>query len=202
MAETLGTLNQSIKHSEEKCEELRAAHEKQTEKEAKLYDKLHGLLTDVSVPFTHSLLSNYSLQIEEMLESNRQDAEQMKKELWESQLDHALNDEPFWIANRDVKELKEWIDEKTGIDVFYGAQFLQSLNTEEMAKHLIAYPLLPYGLVVNQHQWQKINVQVLSGRMFKSPVPIFLREEMNTSEHGSSILCDHKRCGKGTINRS
>ena len=182
LAETLGTLNQSIKHSEEKCEELRAAHEKQTEKEAKLYDKLHGLLADVSVPFTHSLLSNYSLQIEEMLDSNRQDAEQMKKELWESQLDHALNDEPFWIANRDVKELKEWIDEKTGIDVFYGAQFLQSLSTEEMAKHLIAYPLLPYGLVVNQHQWQKINVQVLSGRMFKSPVPIFLREEMNTSE--------------------
>ena len=182
LAETLGTLNQSIKHSEEKCEELRVAHEKQTEKEAKLYDKLHGLLADVSVPFTHSLLSNYSLQIEEMLDSNRQDAEQTKKELWESQLDHALNDEPFWIANRDVKELKEWIDEKTGIDVFYGAQFLQSLNTEEMAKHLVAYPLLPYGLVVNQHQWQKINVQVLSGRMFKSPVPIFLREEMNTSE--------------------
>ena len=58
----------------------------------------------------------------------------MKKELWESQLDHSLNDEPFWIANRDVKELKEWIDEKTGIDVFYGAQFLQSLSTEEMAK--------------------------------------------------------------------
>ena len=182
LAETLGTLNQSIKHSEEKCEELRAAHEKQTEKEVKLYDKLHGMLADVSVPFTHSLLSNYSLQIEEMLDSNRQDAEQTKKELWESQLDHALNDEPFWIANRDVKELKEWIDEKTGIDVFYGAQFLQSLNTEEMAKHLVAYPLLPYGLVVNQHQWQKINVQVLAGRMFKSPVPIFLHEEMNTSE--------------------
>ena len=68
LAESLGTLNQSIKHSEEKCEELRAANEKQTEKEAKLYDKLHGLLTDVSVPFTHSLLSNYSLQIEEMLD--------------------------------------------------------------------------------------------------------------------------------------
>ena len=82
-----------------------------------------------------------------------------------------------------MKELKEWIDEKTGIDVFYGAQFLQSLSTEDMAKHLIAYPLLPYGLVVNQHQWQKINQHVLSGRMFKSPVPIFLREEMNNSEN-------------------
>ena len=183
LAESLGTLVQSIKHSEEKCEELRAANEKQKEKEAKLYDKLHGLLADVSVPFTHALLSNYAMQIEEILGQNRQQGEQIKKELWESQLDHSLNDEHFWIANRDVKELKEWIDEKTGIDVFYGAQFLQSLSTEEMAKHLIAYPLLPYGLVVNQHQWQKINQQVLSGRMFKSPVPIFLREEMNNSEN-------------------
>ena len=61
-----------------------------------------------------ALLSKYSLQIEEILDSNRQQAEQMKKELWETQLDHALNDEPFWIANHDVKELKEWIDEKDG----------------------------------------------------------------------------------------
>ena len=65
-----------------------------------------------------------------------QQGEQMKKELWESQLDHSLNDEHFWIANSDVKELKEWIDEKTGIDVFYGAQFLQSLSAEEMANYL------------------------------------------------------------------
>ena len=137
LAEALGTLIQSIKHSEEKCEELRTANEKQKEKEAKLYDKLHGLLADVSVPFTHAHLSNYVLQVEEILGQNRQEGEQIKKELWESQLDHALNDEPFWIANRDVKELKEWIDEKTGIDVFYGAQFLQSLSTEDMAKHLI-----------------------------------------------------------------
>ena len=182
LAETLGTLNQSIKHSEEKCDELREGNEKQEERETKLYGKLHGLLADVSVPFTPSLLSNYALKIEEMLDQNRQQEEEIKKELWESQLDHALNDEHFWIANRDVKELKEWIDEKTGIDVFYGTQYLQSLTTEEMAQHLISHPLLPYGLVVNQHQWKKINVQVLSGRLFKSPVPIFLREEMNNAD--------------------
>ena len=38
-----------------------------------------------------------------------------------------------------MKELKEWIDEKTGIDVFYGTQFLQSLSAEEMAN-------LPYDV--------------------------------------------------------
>ncbi|MFZ7943613.1 hypothetical protein [Neobacillus sp. 19] len=188
LATSHGTLVQSIQFSEEKCEGLYIANEKQKEKEAKLLDRLHGLLDIVTVPLTHSLLSKYSLQIEEIMNNNRQQAEQIKKELWETQLDHSLNDEPFWIPNKDVKELKEWIDEKTGIDVFYGTQFLQSLDPEEMANCNTAYPLLPYGLVVSQHQWQKINQQVLSGRMFKSPVPIFMREEMNNEKLPSSFV--------------
>ncbi|WML39204.1 hypothetical protein RCG19_18765 [Neobacillus sp. OS1-2] len=188
LATTHGTLGKSIQFSEEKCEELKAANDVQKQKEAKLVDRLLGLIEDVTVPLTHSLLSKYSLQIEEILANNLQQAEQIKKELWETQLDHSLNDEPFWVANKDVKELKEWIDEKTGIDVFYGTQFLQSLSTEEMVKSLLINPLLPYGLVVNGQQWQKINQQVLSSRMFKSPVPIFLREEMNSEKHQPSFV--------------
>ncbi len=137
LATTQGTIAQSIKFSEEKCEELNLANEQQKQKEAKLFDKLHGLVADITAPFTHSLLSKYAIQIEEILGQNKQQGEQIKKELWETQLDHRLNDEHFWIANEDVKELKEWIDEKTGIDVFYGTQYLQSLNTDELAKHII-----------------------------------------------------------------
>ncbi|MEH7308754.1 hypothetical protein [Neobacillus drentensis] len=188
LATSHGTLVQSIQFSEEKCEELKAANEVQKQKEAKLLEKLLGLLDDVTAPFTHSILSKYGMQIEEILGNNRLQAEQIKKELWETQLDHSLNDEPFWIANKDVKELKEWIDEKTGIDVFYGTQFLQSLSPAEIAHSLITYPLLPYGLVVSGQQWQKINQQVLTGRMFKSPVPIFLREEMNSEYHQPSFV--------------
>ncbi|MFP7296288.1 hypothetical protein [Neobacillus niacini] len=188
LAASQGTLIQSIQFSEEKCEELNKANEIQKQKEAKLFERLLAILDDVSAPFTHSLLSKYSLQIEETLNQNRQQAEQMKKELWETQLDHSLNDEPFWIANKDVKELKEWIDEKTGIDVFYGTQFLQSLGIEDMTNCLMSNPLLPFGLVVSGQQWQKINQQVLSGRMFKSPVPIFLREEMNRELNEPSFV--------------
>ncbi|MGG1674164.1 hypothetical protein ACIFOT_00270 [Neobacillus sp. NRS-1170] len=188
LATSHGTLVQSIQFSEEKCEDLNKANEEQKQKEAKLLEKLLGLIDDVTARFTHSLLSKYAIQIEEILGNNRGQAEQIKKELWVTQLDHSLNDEPFWIANKDVKELKEWIDEKTGIDVFYGTQFLQSLRPEEMAHTLHTYPLLPYGLVVSGQQWQKINQQVLTGRMFKSPVPIFLREEMNSEHHQPSFV--------------
>lgn len=188
LAASHGTLAQSITFLEEKCEALKQANEGQRQKEAALVDKLHGLLEDVTVPFSHALLSKYSLQMEELLDQNKQQAEKVKKELWETQLNHSLNNDHFWIANKDVKELKECIDEKTGIDVFYGTQFLQSLTPEELAKTLLNYPLLPYGLVVSQHQWQKINQQVLSGRLFNSPVPIYLREEMSQEKHPSSFV--------------
>jgi hypothetical protein len=188
LATSHGTISQSIQFSEERCEELKAAMEEQKPKETKLLDRLHGLLEDVTAPFTHALLSKYAIQIEEILVNNRVQGEQIKKDLWEIQLDHSLNDEHFWIPNKDVKELKEWIDEKTGIDVFYGTQFLQSLRAEEMANHLMANPLLPYGVVVSGQQWQKINQQVLSGRMFKSPVPIFMREEMNSENQSPSFV--------------
>ncbi|WP_066065141.1 hypothetical protein [Neobacillus soli] len=188
LATSHGTLVQSIQFSEEKCAELKAANIEQKQKEAKLLDRLHGLVDDVTAPFTHALLSKYALQIEDILANNREQGEQIKKDLWEIQLDHSLNDEHFWIPNKDVKELKEWIDEKTGIDVFYGTQFLQSLSKEDIANTLLMYPLLPYGLVVSGQQWQKINQQVLSGRMFKSPVPIFLREEMNNEHKQPSFV--------------
>ncbi|MFS0864301.1 hypothetical protein [Fredinandcohnia sp. 179-A 10B2 NHS] len=188
LATSHGTLVQSIQFSEEKYQDLHSANEAQKQKEATLYGMLHGLLEDVTPQFTHSLLSKYAIQVEEKLSQNREQGEQIKKELWETQLDHSLNDEHFWIPNNDVKELKEWIDVKTGIDVFYGSQFLQSLSVEEMASNLVKYPLLPYGLVVSGHQWHKINQQVLSGRMFKSPVPIFLREEMNNDHQELSFV--------------
>ncbi|WP_077211632.1 hypothetical protein [Bacillus dakarensis] len=188
LATSHGTLVQYIQFLEEKIEELMVKNEGQKQKEAKLAEKLHGLLEDVTVPFTNASLSKYGTQVENLLNENNKLAEQMKKELWETQLDHSLNDEHFWIANKDVKELKEWIDEKTGIDVFYGSQFLQSLIGEEQALYLRSYPLLPYGLVVSGQQWQKVNAQVLSGRMFKSPVPIFLREEMNLESDQPSFV--------------
>lgn len=189
LAASHGTLTQSITYSEERCEELERSNEEQKAKEEKLASKLHGLLDSVTEPFTHAALSKYGLELEELLKQNLVQVEGTKKGLWETQLDASLNDEQFWIANKDVKELKEWIDEKTGIDVFYGSQFLQSLSPEELANHLVNYPLLPYGLVVYGQQWEKINQQLLTQRLFHSPVPIFLREGMKgTSEQAALVV--------------
>ncbi|MGM9929983.1 MAG: hypothetical protein ACI35P_18745 [Bacillus sp. (in: firmicutes)] len=183
-----GTLHQTLEHMQEKCADLTEAYEKQQQKEASLLEKLRGLLDDAVGPFTHALLSKYTTGIESLLKQNRQQHEQLTKELWEIQQDLYLNDENYWIANQDVKKMKEWIDEKTGIDVFYGTQYLQSLNEEERVQYLELYPLLPFGLVVSKIQWEKINQQVLTGRMYKAAVPIFMREEMTGTEMHSFVI--------------
>ncbi|MEH6943146.1 hypothetical protein [Bacillus sp. JJ722] len=184
----LGELRQSLQHLNKKCQELTDMYSKQKQKEDALLTKLQGLLDDAVGPFTQALLSKYATGVEAFLKQNREQSEQLKKELWEMQLDHYLNDENYWIANQDVKELKETIDEKTGIDVFYGSQFLQSLTDEERLQYLDMYPLLPFGLVVSQHQWEKINQQVLASRMFKSPVPVYMREEMTGTTQQSFVI--------------
>ncbi|MGM9926146.1 MAG: hypothetical protein ACI35R_18015 [Bacillus sp. (in: firmicutes)] len=183
-----GKLNESLRYLKEKHEERIESYNKQQKKEEALLNKLHSLLDDAVGPCTHAILSKYAKGIEELLHQNRSQSEQMKQELWETQLDYSLNDEHFWIANQDVKELKERIDEKTGIDVFYGTQFLQSLTDEERMQYLSQYPLLPYGVVVSGPQWEKINQQVLASRMFKSPVPIFMREEMTGNQDRPFVL--------------
>lgn len=184
----LGELRQSLQHMNEKCEVLNETYSKQQQKEEVLLSKLRGLLDDAVGPFTQALLSKYATGMEELLQQNREQSEQLKKDIWEMQLDHYLNDETYWIANQDIKELKESIDEKTGIDVFYGSQFLQSLKDEERLHYLEMYPLLPYGLVVSQHQWEKINQQALASRMFKSPVPVYMREEMIGTTQKSFVV--------------
>ncbi|WP_462405130.1 coiled-coil domain-containing protein [Gracilibacillus sp. Marseille-QA3620] len=190
LSNTVGTLTESLKHMKERLDEWKQAYEKQEKKETALIERMHAFLDDVSAPLSHAMLSKYGHALEDILQKNEEETEQIKKELWEVQTDQYLNDESFWIANQDVKQMKEWIDEKTGIDVFYGSQYVQSLDDEAKRQHLKSYPLLPFGLVVSQIQWEKINHHLLQGKIFRSPVPIFLREEMKDGGTDSFVIID------------
>ncbi|PKR77834.1 hypothetical protein CEY16_07855 [Halalkalibacillus sediminis] len=99
-----------------------------------------------------------------------------QKALWQKQLDKSLNNNEFWIANKDLKRVKEKLD--SYMDVTYGTEFLQSLPENQMLHELKANPLLPYSLIVEQ-EYSEIthgNVEV-----FHSPVPVYVRSQMNKS---------------------
>jgi hypothetical protein len=111
----------------------------------------------------------------------KQQYDHIQKEYWYHQLDTALVNEEFWVANHDVRKLVETMSEM-GVQASYGTQLIQQLSDEERSVVMERYPLLAYGLVIHEQDWEKrIDQSELQQQLTHSPVPIFIRERMNQS---------------------
>lgn len=105
--------------------------------------------------------------------------ENVQKDYWYHQLDTSLVNDEYWVANNDVRKLVEKLSE-AGVTASYGTQLIQEFSQEERAFILEKYPLLAYGIVVHEHDWQKrVDQRELEQLFVHAPVPIFIRERMN-----------------------
>ena len=103
----------------------------------------------------------------------------IQKEYWYHQLDTALVNDDYWVANNDIRKLVEKLAEE-GIPATYGTQLIQEFTSEEQALVMERYPLLAYGIVVHQQDWdKKFDQASFQQLLVHSPVPIFIREKMN-----------------------
>ncbi|WP_423798178.1 hypothetical protein [Neobacillus sp. SAB-20_R2A] len=109
----------------------------------------------------------------------KQKYENLQKDYWYHQLDTTLLNDDYWIANNDVRKIVEKLAE-VGVQATYGTQLIQELTAEEQALAMERYPLLAYGIVVYQQDWENeifdADFQML---LTHAPVPIFIRERMN-----------------------
>ncbi|CAG9609465.1 hypothetical protein [Pseudoneobacillus rhizosphaerae] len=105
--------------------------------------------------------------------------DRIQKEYWYHQLDTSLVNDDYWVANHDVRKIVEKISEM-GVQSSYGTQLIQQLSEEERSNMMERYPLLAYGLVIHELDWEKkIDRIELEQLLTHSPVPIFIRERMN-----------------------
>jgi hypothetical protein len=101
------------------------------------------------------------------------------KDYWYHQLDTSLVNDDYWVANHDVRKMVERLAQE-GVSATYGTQLIQEFTAEEQAFVMERYPLLAYGIVVHQHDWdKKVDQGELQQMLAHSPVPIFIRERMN-----------------------
>ncbi|WP_042458828.1 coiled-coil domain-containing protein [Neobacillus dielmonensis] len=120
-----------------------------------------------------------SEQLKQEAEKLRSQYDHIQKEYWYHQLDTSLVNGEYWVANHDVKKIADLLADE-GIPTMYGTQLLQELSGEEQSLVMERYPLLAYGIVVHQQDWEKnINQVSLQTLLLHSPVPIFIRERMN-----------------------
>jgi hypothetical protein len=152
----------------------------QLKKEERIRYEIAQVLKEEVDILSFSLLGEMKAKTETAIKDSQLQLEEGNRKLWQIQLDKSLNDETFWVANSDLKRLKTLLS--ATLDVFYGTEFLQNLREQDRERYLQDYPLLPFGLVVYDQQWKKLNKTSFNDDVFQSAIPIFIREKMKASD--------------------
>jgi len=177
----IGAVKEKMTHAESKKQELEKRVDMQRAKEQTLQQHLFSLFNDEIDEMNASTLTKYTQKVEDYALEIKEKLETSNRELWELQLNSSLNDQAFWIANHDVKQAKEILEKS--INVTFGSEYMTILSETEKKEMLAKNPLLPFGLVVVEKEWNKFDQKIMNHKVFQTPVPIFIREHMEDAKH-------------------
>ncbi|MET3289283.1 UNVERIFIED_CONTAM: hypothetical protein ABID98_001853 [Brevibacillus sp. OAP136] len=179
--EDLASVRFRYESKNRECEELVEKIQIQEKVEQTIMDRAAGWLQELMIVIDRSVVEHTAAHLERLSEEHKTKLEFANQTLWQKQMAISLREEDFWIANPDIKRLHERLSSQ--MDVFYGTQFLLALEAEERQEELKKHPLLPFGLVVFGHEWKRSRIdEEFASAELQSPVPIFLREEMNGAD--------------------
>jgi hypothetical protein len=181
MGEQLGEFKEKIKNKRMELVEIGRKKQHRLDDEQRFHRSWsrYQLVDQEYQPFTADDWIDILNQLNKDLERIKQQYQNIQKDFWSHQLDTALVNDEYWIANYDVRKMAEKLAEE-GIPASFGTQLIQELPYEEQALLLERYPLLAYGIVVHQQDWdKKVDHTELQKLLAHSPVPIFIREQMN-----------------------
>ncbi len=132
-----------------------------------------------NISYSEGWVKSQRNQLIELVNEKEENIMILSRELWENNIDKALNNENFWIANNDIIMLKNEIA-KLGIVVQLGTEFLKTENPEKCQKLVNENPSLIYGLIIpGEDDWNTIKRNINTGLLLHNPVPIFIRNNMN-----------------------
>ncbi len=145
-----------------KVEELTQKAKKQEEVELSLARRVTKRLL---VNYEGSLLNHDWFaqklgSLEEMEQQKKESLEEIQKEIWEKSIDQVLNQEDYFIPNKDVALIKDGI-KGLGIYVETGSEYLRGLDELEKANLLQEHPGFLYSVVIKSKQdWDLIKKNI------------------------------------------
>lgn len=115
--------------------------------------------------------------------------DKLKQNLWENSIDKSLNQEDYWVPNKDVLSIKKKIEE-LGIKVQLGTEFLNYLGSDEKIHFLEKFPSIIHGVVIgNMGDWELLKENLREDIFLRSSVPIYIRSTMQKKgEYAFQIL--------------
>lgn len=188
-------LEVEIKFLQGKIKKLEAEHKEIREKEELIRKRVVAMLNleDIREIFREEWIKAKREELYELIEEKERSKTELKKELWENNMDKALNNRDYWIPNSDILLLKEEIS-SLGIKVQLGSQFIKNeKNQAKREAYLSSYPMLIYGLVIgSEREWDIIKNNTKEELLLHNPVPIFIRHNMSSSEETSFKVINNK----------
>lgn len=121
-------------------------------------------------------------RLEDLEKKSQENLEKLQKTIWEKNIDQLLNQEDYFIPNKDVVLLKEEI---LHLDIYVetGAEYLHKLDDQEKASLLSKYPEFLFSLVIQgERDWNLIEKNINNDLFLNNMVPIYIRSMMGAEE--------------------
>ncbi|WP_374723893.1 hypothetical protein [Calidifontibacillus erzurumensis] len=165
----------------DKQEEAKKQREKRQKEEQHFHKEWCKFLHE-DIPYqtyTTEKLNSVESELREELARLQSADERLKKDFWNHQLDTMLVNDHYWIPNNDIRKVVEQLEE-LGVHAMYGTELINELSEEDRATYINRFPLLPYGVVIHEREWeQRVDEYAFQHMLSHSAVPIFIRERMN-----------------------
>jgi len=185
-----------IKNSIDKKNDLEDEYQKQKLQEEDLFSRVLDMCklenSEEKEIYSGVFLQKKIFEISKTKEIKKQKLNEIKKELWENNIDLTLNNKEYWIPNNDIDIIKVRIEE-LGVKVVYGTQFLFPFSERDQKEQLRCCPMLPFSLVIRETKdWEIISKNLSEDVFLRSIVPIYLRTEMIGEAGANFKLIQHK----------
>ena len=183
LKEKLDELKFKIFEAEKTEETIKKRYEKQQIKEKEVKGMILSLLPESKINrvLDESFVTTALENLETLLNEKKDKFENIQEKVWLVNQDRLINTKEFWIPNREILKLKQFIQSQN-IHAMTGTEYLARIDDSKILEGLLEdYPLLPYGLVIEKFDHYLRVDKNLEKELSHFPVPIFIREFMHKS---------------------
>ena len=193
LLQSKSTFEERVSSVEKEIEKIQRLLHIQQKRESQLWDRIIVLIeryednatTETKVLFTSEeiIRREFSRRIDEV----DHQLKRSRREHFSLKVDVDLQHEEFWIPNPDILAVKDVI-EALNIECTLGTEYLSGINEVQRGDEVSKHPLLPYGVIIKKIDESRYRGALFNDILLKSPVPIFVREEMSATHHSSFSL--------------
>ena len=140
-----------------------------------------------TVEYTHRWAKSQKPVLKALSQQEEKRLDELKTQVLSIQLDLGINQNEYWIPNKDIQTVKEAFLKAGVCAVMTGTEFINSLESTELKSKLIAQnPLLPYGILLpSEKEWLLIQKNIDRTVFLRSGVPVFIRSDINETKINS-----------------